>query len=94
MKQKEPKIGAYIDDEERALVADIEGGAELKGKSLLTPERKRELQEIARATINAERTKITIRLSKADLAKLKAQAMREGMPYQTLISSILHKAVS
>jgi predicted DNA binding CopG/RHH family protein len=33
-------------------------------------------------------------VSKYNLTKLKARAMREGMPYQTLINSILHKAVN
>lgn len=94
MKKKIPKIGSYIDEEEKTLIEAIEGGAFDGGKSILTPKRKDELQKMARATMNAERTKITLRLAKPDLSKLKARAMREGMPYQTLISSILHKAVS
>ena len=64
------------------------------GENFLTPERLKELQAAARATLNEERTKISIRLYKSDLARLKAKALREGMPYQTLIGSILHKAVS
>lgn len=94
MNKKNPTIGSFIDDEEKALIKAIEGGKYEGGTSLLTPERKAELQASARATMNAERTKITLRLSKPDLSKLKALAMQEGMPYQTLIGSILHKAVS
>jgi predicted DNA binding CopG/RHH family protein len=49
---------------------------------------------MARAAMNPIREKITLRISRQDLTRLKAKAMREGMPYQTLIGSILHKAVS
>jgi predicted DNA binding CopG/RHH family protein len=53
--------------------------------------RKRELQEIARNTLNKTRN-INIRLTERDLYRLKAKAIEEGIPYQTLASSILHKA--
>jgi predicted DNA binding CopG/RHH family protein len=53
--------------------------------------RKRELQEIAKNTLNKTRN-INIRLTERDLHKLKAKAIEEGIPYQTLASSILHKA--
>jgi predicted DNA binding CopG/RHH family protein len=53
--------------------------------------RKRELQEIARNTLNKTRN-INIRLTERDLHRLKAKAIEEGIPYQTLASSILHKA--
>ena len=49
---------------------------------------------MARATMNDEREKITLRISRRDLMRIKSKAMQEGMPYQTLINSILHKAVS
>jgi hypothetical protein len=35
-----------------------------------------------------------IRLSKPDLMDIQARALEEGMPYQTLIASVLHKFVS
>lgn len=53
-------------------------------------ERKR-LQQIARNTLNKTRN-INIRVSERDLHNLKAKAIEEGIPYQTLASSILHKA--
>ena len=37
---------------------------------------------------------INIRLSERDLHKLKAKAQAEGLPYQTLIASLLHKYVN
>jgi uncharacterized protein (DUF4415 family) len=94
MKKKTPTIGKFIDDEEKALYELIEGDGYKPGPSLLTPARMKELQSAARATINEQRTKISLRLPKTDLQRLKAKALREGMPYQTLINSILHKAVS
>ena len=91
---KEPKIGSYIDDAEKSLIESIENGAYDSGESILTPERKAELQASAKATINGERTKITLRLPKTDLVRLKERAMIEGVPYQTLISSIFHKSIT
>ena len=38
--------------------------------------------------------RINIRISERDLTKLKSRSFEEGMPYQTLISSILHKYIS
>jgi predicted DNA binding CopG/RHH family protein len=38
--------------------------------------------------------RINIRLSSFDLNQLKAKSVREGLPYQTMISSILHKVAS
>jgi predicted DNA binding CopG/RHH family protein len=90
---KKPTIKPYLDEEERQLIEALEAeGAEFK--SVLTPARKDEVQEAARATMNAEREKITLRISRKDLSRLKSRALQEGMPYQTLINSILHKAVS
>ena len=56
-------------------------------------QRKKELQQIARNGLNKTRN-INIRLTERDLHKLKVKAMEEGIPYQTLASSILHKSVS
>jgi predicted DNA binding CopG/RHH family protein len=44
--------------------------------------------------MNDGRVKISLRIAESDLLRLKAKAMREGMPYETLIGSILHKAVT
>jgi predicted DNA binding CopG/RHH family protein len=90
---KEPTIGKFLDDEERALNEAIEAddGA---FKSVLTPAERERHRSIAKATLDDERIQISLRISKRNLSKLKARALREGMPYQTLINSILHKAVN
>jgi len=90
---KNPKTGKFMDDEERELVEALEAD-DAQFVSHLTPERRTELQKIARAAMNDEREKITLRISRKDLTRLKSKAMQEGMPYQSLINSILHKAVS
>jgi len=38
--------------------------------------------------------RISIRISEKDLIAIKAKSLEEGIPYQTLIASILHKYVS
>ena len=90
----EPRIGEYIDDEERELVEALEADDYEPGESLLTPERLAMMQEAARNTLNEERQKISLRVPRTDLARLKAKARREGMPYQTIINSLIHKHVS
>ena len=52
-----------------------------------------DFQQIARNTLKKNR-KINIRISENDLAALQRRAAREGLPYQTLIGSVLHKYVS
>jgi predicted DNA binding CopG/RHH family protein len=94
MMSKIPKIGRFLDEDEKLLVKAIERDSYEPGENFLTPDRLKVLQSAARATINEARTKISLRLPNSDLERLKAKAMREGMPYQTLINSILHKAVS
>ena len=91
---KEPTIGKFLDAEEEELFRAIESDDYKFGESFLTPERKAELQQAARNTLDDERIQISLRVSKRNLSKLKARALREGMPYQTLINSILHKAVN
>jgi predicted DNA binding CopG/RHH family protein len=55
--------------------------------------RKKELHQIASNTLNKTRN-INIRLSERDLYRLKAKAIEEGIPYQILASSILHKSAA
>ena len=50
-------------------------------------------QTYARATFRKDK-RVNIRISEKDLLDLQKRALREGIPYQTLISSVLHKYVS
>lgn len=50
-------------------------------------------REAARATLRKDK-RVNIRMSERDLVHLQKAALREGLPYQTLISSILHKYIN
>ena len=79
-----------LDPEEQQLLADFEAG-ELR--SVATPALLSQLQEAAKAT-GLKDQRINIRLSSGDLQAIRTRALQEGIPYQTLISSVLHKYVS
>ena len=81
----------YFDDEEKELIEAYEKG---EFEPVEDQERvKREAQEAARRYLKKE-ARINIRLSNSDLTMLKARAAEEGLTYQSLISSILHKYVA
>ena len=50
-------------------------------------------QEYARDTLRKDK-RISIRISSRDLEGIQKRAIREGLPYQSLISSIIHKYVA
>jgi len=80
-----------LDPEERELLESVESG-EWKPVRRKAEEVSR-YQEYAKATYRKDR-RINIRLSSKDLEALQKRALEEGIPYQTLISSVLHKFVS
>lgn len=77
-----------LDKEEQEILKAYEKG-DFKSVPNLDEEKKR-YQEIARATLNKNRN-INIRITEKDLLKLKARAAEKGLPYQTLVSSVLHQ---
>lgn len=56
-------------------------------------EQKEQYRAYARATLRKDK-RVNIRISEKDLQALQKRAVRQGIPYQTLISSILHKYVN
>jgi hypothetical protein len=88
---KQAEIGHTLDDYERELLEAIEEG-QLAPTSGPIPDKTR-LEEAARHTL-AKSERLTIRLTKMDLQALKHCAAREGVPYHTLISSVLHKYIT
>jgi len=82
--------GYKLSEEEQEILDAFESG-ELK--SVLTPERKKYLQSVAEETFKKDK-RINIRISNRDLTLLQRRALEEGIPYQTLVSSVLHKYVS
>jgi len=51
------------------------------------------IRQAARATAVKDQ-RINIRLSASDLRDIQVKALQEGLPYQTLIASVLHKYVT
>jgi predicted DNA binding CopG/RHH family protein len=76
---------------EKAILSAYEKG-ELKS---IAPSKAKlaKFKAAATATFLKEK-RINIRLSSPDLMDIQARALEEGMPYQTLIASVLHKFVS
>ncbi|MEW5807501.1 MAG: antitoxin [Acidobacteriota bacterium] len=82
---------AKLDPEEKRILESVERG---EWKSV--PRFKREMerfQKYAKETFKKDR-RINIRISNKDLLAIQKRALEEGVPYQTLISSLLHKYVS
>lgn len=79
-----------IDRYESELVSAFEKGTL---KSVATKAELARLRSAARATAIKDR-RVNIRLSSGDLQDIQARALQEGMPYQTLIASVLHRYVS
>jgi predicted DNA binding CopG/RHH family protein len=77
-----------LDKEERDLFRSVEKG-EWRSVRNLEAEIKA-ARSIADATV-AKTRRMNIRIAERDLIALRVQAMKEGMPYQTLVSSIIHK---
>ena len=81
----------HLDEEERRILRDFERG---EFESLRTfRQEKRRLEDAARKTFQKGK-RINIRISDRDLERIRKRAAAEGMPYQTLISSTLHKFVT
>jgi predicted DNA binding CopG/RHH family protein len=75
-----------LDPFEKGIEAHIDESAPVTG------DKRRRIEAILE---RSRKTKnINIRISEYDLADLKRKAEEEGMPYQTLISSVLHKYIT
>ena len=62
-------------------------------RSVATKEELTRLRAAARAT-GIKDKRVNIRLSTGDLKDIQVRALQEGIPYQTLIASVLHKYVT
>jgi len=77
--------------EEKEILASVE-----KGEWKRVPNFKKEVtryQEYAKATLRKDR-RVNIRMTEKDLVYFQKKAIEEGLPYQTFISSILHKYIN
>ena len=77
----------YLDSDERKLAKSLENEEWI---SDLTQKDKTRYREYARYSLNKQK-RINIRMSERDLIKIRAKAVEEGIPYQSLISMLIHK---
>ncbi|HXW69200.1 MAG TPA: hypothetical protein VEJ88_06295 [Dissulfurispiraceae bacterium] len=77
----------YSDSDEMELVKSL---ANEEWVSDLTRKEKKQYEEYARNSLNKQK-RINIRMTVRDLKKIQAKAVEEGLPYQSLISMLIHK---
>lgn len=77
-----------MDKEEKKVLEAFDSGGLKRVKGL--EKEKGRYQQYAKQTLSKPRS-INIRLPERDLQKIRALAAEKGLPYQTLISSILHQ---
>jgi predicted DNA binding CopG/RHH family protein len=82
----------YLDQEEEELMEGIEK-MDLEQIKRPTEEEQKALKDAARQHIQKE-TKMNIRIDPYELNKIKEQAEKEGLKYQTFIKSIIHKYIT
>jgi predicted DNA binding CopG/RHH family protein len=80
-----------LNKEEKELLKSIENG-EWRQIPNFKKEAKR-YQESARETLRKNK-RVNIRMTERDLVRIQKKAIEEGLPYQTLISSVLHKYIN
>jgi len=80
-----------LTEEEQEILDSFERGEWVPVKDL--SKRKRELIRYARNTLKKDK-RLNIRISERDLNELQKKAVSEGLPYQTFVSSIIHKYVN
>ena len=80
-----------LTEEEQEILDSFEKGEWVPVKDL--SKRKRELIRYARNTLKKDK-RLNIRISERDLNELQKKAVSEGLPYQTFVSSIIHKFVN
>ena len=79
-----------LDREEREILEAFEKGQLKRSKEAAALLKQH--KAVAEATFKKD-ARINIRLSSRDLRAMQSRALKEGIPYQTLVSSVLHKYV-
>ena len=79
-----------LDKEEKNILDSFNKG---EWKSVKRSKKLKNFQALAESTIK-KNLRVSVNISKRDFDELQKKAIKEGIPYQTLISSILHKYVS
>lgn len=80
-----------LENEEKELLESFENGEWIDSNDF--EKESADYQQIAKNT-GLKNKRINIRLSEKDLSNLKAKSLEEGLPYQTLVASIIHKYIN
>lgn len=80
-----------LTEDEKEILDSFEKGEWVPVKNLA--KRKKELIQYARNTLKKDK-RLNIRISERDLIELQRKAIIEGLPYQTYVSSIIHKFIN
>lgn len=80
-----------LDEEEQEILEAYERG-ELK--RVADPEKESKLAKLAARNTLKKSKRVTLRVTEHDFNVAHIRAMEEGMPYQTLLSSVIHKYLS
>jgi predicted DNA binding CopG/RHH family protein len=90
-KRKVKKLPTFLDDEEKNILKSFE---KAEWRSVSNVETRKAILKQAASNYLKKDNRINIRISSSDLSRLKQLAAYEGLPYQTLIASVLHKFAS
>ena len=81
------KEATYLDKDEMEIARSLE---KEEWVSDLTKKQRKQYEEYARYSLNKQK-RINIRMNERDLRKIRAKAIEEGIPYQSLIAMLIHK---
>lgn len=79
-----------LDKEEEKILADFDSNSFISVGKIKSEGIK--YQNYAKSTLNKSKN-INIRVSEKDLQKVKSKAVQKGLPYQTLLSSLIHQYI-
>ena len=77
-----------ISAEEKAIIEYVE--SDIASSIDNVENEKKRYGQIARTQMNKKKA-VSIRLLESDIERIKARSVSQGMPYQTLISSLIHQ---
>lgn len=87
MRRTRKFLNEPFDDEEKRLMSAVENGESRTAS-------KSEVAKIKKMLNAASSKVISLRMNESDLSELKEKAAAAGLPYQTLINSVLHRYVT
>lgn len=88
IRKKIDPFSAPLDDEEKDLLESYERG---EWKTVGNLEEEKAKAKAASVNYLRKNARVNIRISSSDLKSIKQKAAFEGLPYQTLLASIIHK---